>query len=173
MELNGTTGIVTGASRELGVHVALALAAAVVLLLVTAACGEGGGGAEATDCGLPTPDPSAQPKLIPGPLLLDGDAEVASAGRRKGGVTGVLNLRMSVQDALPLYKKATARAGFELVGLDNEGFEAELYLRRGKQLGSLQIRTSVCEDAAVVFVNVVEGNFGMPISTTPSPSAAQ
>jgi hypothetical protein len=84
----------------------------------------------------------------------------------------VLNIRMSVQDALPLYKRAIARAGFELVGEDNEGFEAELYLKRGKELGSLQIRTSVCSDASVVFVNVVKGNFAMPISTTPSPGAS-
>ena len=109
-------------------------------------------------------------ELIPKPLLLGGDAEVASAARRKGGITGVLNIQMSVQDAFPRYKKAIAQAGFELVGEDNEGFEAELYLRRGKELGSLQIRTSVCEDAAVVFVNVVKGNFAQPISTTPSPS---
>jgi hypothetical protein len=94
---------------------------------------------------------------------------VATAATRRGGVTGVLNIQMSVQDAFPVYKKAVAQAGFELVAEDNEGFEAELYLRRGKELGSLQIRTSVCEDAAVVFVNVVKGEFAQPISTTPTP----
>ncbi|MFN2587595.1 MAG: hypothetical protein ABR613_05720 [Actinomycetota bacterium] len=145
------------------------LAAVLLLLLLLAgACRDGGG--EAADCGLPTPDPAARAALIPPELLLDGDAEVASAGRRKGGITGVLNIRMSVQDAFPLYKEAIARAGFELVGEDNEGFEAELYLKRGRELGSLQIRTSVCEDAAVVFVNVVKGDFAMPIATTPTPS---
>ena len=144
-----------------------------LLLLALGACDRGAGGAEPIDCGLPSPDAEARADLIPEALLLDGDAEVASAGRRKGGITGVLNLRMSVQDAFPIYKKAIAKAGFELVGEENEGFEAELYLRKGKQLGSLQIRTSVCEDAAVVFVNVVEGRFSMPISTTPSPSAPQ
>jgi hypothetical protein len=146
------------------------LAVALLVLLLAGACRDGGG--EAVDCGLPTPDPAARGDLIPQELLLDGDAEVALASRRKGGVTGVLNIRMSVQDALPLYKKAIARAGFELVGEDNEGFEAELYLKRGKELGSLQIRTSVCADASVVFVNVVKGNFALPISTTPSPGAS-
>ncbi len=144
------------------------LAVALLLLVSAAACD--GGTEEAAGCGLPTPDPAADASLIPAELLLGGDAEVASAGRRKGGVTGVLNIHMSVQDAFPIYKKAIARAGFELVDEDNEGFEAELYLKRGKQLGSLQIRTSVCEDAAVVVVNVVKGNFAMPVVTTPSPS---
>jgi hypothetical protein len=145
------------------------LAAALLLLILAGACSDGGA-EPAAGCGLPSPDPAAKPSLIPQELLLDGDAEVASANRRKGGVTGVLNIQMSVQDAFPIYKKAVERAGFELVGEDNEGFEAELYLKRGKELGSLQIRTSVCEDAAVVFVNVVKGNFAMPISTTPTPS---
>lgn len=140
-----------------------------LVVLFASACGDGGAD-PAADCGLPTPDPAAQPALIPPELLLDGDAEVALASRRKGGITGVLNIQMSVQDAFPIYKKAIERAGFELVGEDNEGFEAELYLKRGKELGSLQIRTSVCQDAAVVFVNVVKGNFAMPITTTPSPS---
>ena len=146
--------------------------AATILLTLAGACDGDGTGPAAAECGLPTPDPAARPELIPAPLLLEGDAEVASAGRRRGGVTGVLNIHMSVQDAFPLYKKAIARAGFELVGQDNEGFEAELYLRRGKELGSLQIRTAVCEDAAVVFVNIVKGNFSLPISTTPSPAAS-
>ncbi len=145
------------------------MAVALLLLALAGACRDGRGD-QAAGCGLPKPDPAADATLIPQELLLDGDAEVASAGRRKGGITGVLNIRMSVQDAFPIYKKAIARAGFELVGEDNEGFEAELYLKRGKELGSLQIRTSVCEDAAVVFVNVVKGNFAMPISTTPTPS---
>jgi hypothetical protein len=148
-------------------------AVAAIVLVLAAACDGGPGGTSATDCGLPKPDPAARAELIPRPFLLGGDAEVASAGTRRGGVTGVLNIRMSVQDAFPIYKRAVARAGFELVAEDNEGFEAELYLRRGKELGSLQIRTSVCEDAAVVFVNVVKGEFAQPISTTPSPAASR
>ncbi len=147
------------------------LGAALLVLLLAGACSSGGGG-ETADCGLPTPDPAAKAELIPQELLLDGDAVVATADRRKGGVTGVLNIQMSVQDAFPIYKQAIARAGFDLVGEDNEGFEAELYLKRGKELGSLQIRTSVCQDAAVVFVNIVKGNFAMPITTSPSPSTS-
>lgn len=86
-------------------------------------------------------------------------------------MTGVLSIRLGVQDALPLFKKAIADADFELAAEDNEGFEAELYLKQGKRLGAIQIRRTVCEDASVVFVNVVKGDFAMPIVTTPSPSA--
>ncbi len=148
------------------------MAAAILVLCAGVACNGGGGGnAVPADCGIPTPDPAARAELVPSDFLLAGDAEVASAGRRKGGVTAVLSVQMSVQDALPVYKKAIGRAGFELVGEDNEGFEAELYFKQGKQLGAIQIRRSLCDDASVVFVNVVQGDFAMPIVTTPSPSA--
>lgn len=144
--------------------------AALALLVLGAACNGGDGSAAPEDCGLPTPDPAARADLIPEELLLDGRAEVTTAARRKGGVTAALNLPLSVQDALPLYRKAIGSARFEIVGQDNEGFEAEIYIKQGKRLGQVQIRRSLCEDASVVFVNVVQGDFTMPIVTTPSPS---
>ena len=144
------------------------VAAAAAAFVVAAACNGGGGAAK--ECGLPTPDPAARSELIPQAFLLDGRAEVAKAEKRKGGVTGMLTIDMSVQDGLPLYRKAAGEAGFEIVGQDNEGFEAEIFVRKGKRLGQVQIRTSVCEDASVVFVNIVKGDFAMPIVTTPSPS---
>jgi hypothetical protein len=148
------------------------LAALVLLLAVTGACSKGGGGdAGAADCGVPTPDPAARAELIPAPFLLEGDATVASAGRRKGGVTAVLSVQLGVQDALPLYKKAIRAADFEVVGEDNEGFEAELYMKQGERLGALQIRRTLCDDVSIVFVNIVKGDFAMPIVTTPSPSS--
>ena len=147
------------------------LAAVALSLLVAGACNEGGGGSTAADCGVPTPDPAAQAELIPEPFLLDGDAAVASAGRRRGGVTAVLSVPLSVQDALPRYRKAVREGGFEVVSQDNEGFEAEVYLKQGKQLGAIQIRRTLCDDVSIVFVNVVQGDFAMPIVTSPSPSS--
>ena len=163
------TAVVVASARNYGVRAALETPTTSLVLALAGACG--GGGDPAADCGLPTPDPGARAELLPEPFLLEGKAEVASAGTRKGGVTAVLSIRMDVQDALPLFKDAIAGAGFELVGEDNEGFEAELYLKQGKRLGSIQIRRTVCDDVAIVFVNVVKGDFAMPIVTTPSPSA--
>lgn len=143
--------------------------AGILLLAAAAACNRGGDAAVPADCGVPTPDPAAEARLIPGPFLLGGDADVASAGRRRGGVTAVLSTPLSVQDALPVYKKALARGGFELVSEDNEGFEAELYFKQGERLGAIQLRRTLCDDVVVVFVNLVKGDFAMPIVTTPSP----
>jgi hypothetical protein len=82
----------------------------------------------------------------------------------------VLSVPLSVQEALPPYRKAVAEAGFDVVSEDNEGFEAEVYLKRGKRLGAIQIRRTLCDDVSVVFVNIVQGDFAMPSVTTPSPS---
>lgn len=142
-----------------------------VLLFGGVACNrEGGPPAVPADCGVPSPDPRARAELVPEPLLLEGDADVASAGRRKGGVTAVLSVDLGVQDALPVYRKAVRAAGFDVVSEDNEGFEAEVYLKQGKRLGAIQIRRTLCDDVSIVFVNIVEGNFAMPIVSTPSPS---
>jgi hypothetical protein len=138
------------------------LAAVALMFVVAAACERGGGGSRAVDCGVPTPDPAARAALIPEPFLLDGDATVATAGRRRGGVTAVLSVQTSVQDALPPYKKAIAEEGFELVGEDNEGFEAEIYLRHKRLIGAVQIRRSLCDDASVVFVNFVPVKLTQP-----------
>jgi hypothetical protein len=147
------------------------LTAAVVLLATAAACNRGGGGTStATDCGVPSPEPAPRSELIPEAFLLDGGATVASAGRRRGGVTAVLSVRLAVQEALPLYLTAVRAGGFEVVGQDNEGFEAEVYLKQGERLGAIQIRRTLCDDVSIVFVNVVKGDFAMPIVTTPSPS---
>lgn len=87
-------------------------------------------------------------------------------------MTAVLSVPMSVQDALPPYRKAIDAAEFELVSEDNEGFEAELYMKQGKRLGAIQIRRTLCDDVSIVFVNVVKGDFAQPIVTTPSPSSS-
>jgi hypothetical protein len=107
------------------------------------------------DCGLPSPSPGLDEALIPVELV-PPDAEISSAARRKGGITGVINLPLGVQPAFDFYREAVKRAGFKIIQLDNEGFEAELYLRRARTLGAIQVRRSVCNDASVAFVNLIK-----------------
>jgi hypothetical protein len=107
------------------------------------------------DCGLPTPAPGLDPSTIPAPLLLGGRAKPTLIERRADGFTAALNVQMSVGEALEAYRTAVAEAGRRIVGEDNEGFEAELFVRRGDELGMVQVRRSVCDDASVVFLNFV------------------
>jgi hypothetical protein len=107
------------------------------------------------DCGLFPIDPKADASGVPEPFLLDG-VEVAKSIKGKKRVTVAMNNPRSVQESFPLFKEAVEEAGFELVGEDNEGFEAELYMRRGSKLGQIQIRSSPCPDATAVYLIIVQ-----------------
>lgn len=107
-----------------------------------------------SDCGLPTPSPGVHAELVPEYFVLEG-AEIAMVQRRRGGFVAAINLPYSVTPALGRYREVLRQQGYEELGIDNEGFEAEVFFRSGKQIGQVQIRSSVCEDATIGFVNVV------------------
>ncbi len=163
---NLTTGIArkSGAYRFLanreGQHVSNVkrVAAALLIAVAVAACDDDGGPPRAgipRSCGLPTVDPGVKADLVPEGFLLE-DAEVTKVERTKERLTAAINNPHSVNESFTLYKEEVEDLGYDLVGQDNEGFEAELYLRKGKELGAVQIRSSRCEDATIVFVNLVQ-----------------
>jgi hypothetical protein len=133
-------------------------ACAIVLILVLACtgCTDTNDTVEPQkDCGLFPIDPKADASVVPEPFLLEG-TEVAKSIESKKRLTVAMNNPRSVQESFPLYKQAVKEAGFELVGEDNEGFEAELYMRRGSKLGQIQIRMSPCPDATGVYLIIVQ-----------------
>jgi hypothetical protein len=112
---------------------------------------------EATDlaaCGLPKPNPEADAGLLPEPFLLEGDAEVIQVEVEEGRVIAGLGLRQSVDQAFDRLRTAIPEASYELLQEDNEHFEAELYIKKGKELASIQIRGSTCPDAVIVYLNL-------------------
>ncbi|MEA2517204.1 MAG: hypothetical protein QOG16_1042 [Actinomycetota bacterium] len=66
-----------------------------------------------------------------------------------------INVKLTVGEALKFYKKAVTGAGYEIINSDNEGFEAEIYLRKKNRLAAIQIRTSTCDDRSIVFINEI------------------
>ena len=128
-----------------------------LLALALGACSQGAGGTPGpgpTNCGLLNVKPSVDAGRIPDELRLGGDVEVATTEIAQGRLLAAMNIRLTVDEAFEAYKKATAEAGFEVLQEDNEGFEAELYVGDGKELGSVVIRRSLCEDAVVVYLNL-------------------
>lgn len=105
-------------------------------------------------CGLPTPEPSRDDSLVPKVLLPQG-AEVSNAQAERGGFIAAINVKLSVGEALAFYRAAIKEAGYEVINIDNEGFEAEMYLRRKNKLAAIQIRTSTCDDRSIVFINEI------------------
>jgi hypothetical protein len=105
-------------------------------------------------CGLPTPEPTRVENLVPDELIPEG-AEIANAQAERGGFLTSINVKLTVEEALKFYKKAVTEAGYEIINSDNEGFEAEIYLRKKNRLAAIQIRTSVCDDRSIVFINEI------------------
>ena len=137
---------------------------------MTSACEEGDPQIAApVECGLPSPEPSIEAGLVPDYFLPEG-TELVRAQAERGGYLAMINIQSGVQDALETYHSIVSDNDFEIIQEDNEGFEAEIYLRRKKQLAAIQIRRSQCDDASVVFVNLVDSDqlgAGLP-SPTPS-----
>ena len=105
-------------------------------------------------CGLPTPEPDRDESIVPARFLPEG-AEINRAERERGGFITAINVPLSVGEALAFYEAAVKEGGYEVIQSDNEGFEAEIYLRRGKKLAAIQIRMSTCDDRSIVFVNEI------------------
>jgi hypothetical protein len=126
-------------------------------LLLLSACGRDEPASTKTDlrsCGLPEADPGVQVGRVPEPYLLGGEVEVLTTEEKQGRLLVALGVPLSVNEAFPRFKRAVGATTFELLQEDNEGFEAELYLRDGKKLGSLQIRSSTCDDVVIAYLNL-------------------
>ena len=107
-----------------------------------------------TGCGLPTPEASIDDSLVPAEWVTEG-AELTSASRGKGRLVFGLNVPFSVVEVLRRYREIVLELGFEVVSIDNEVFEAEVYFERDRRVGAIQIRRSGCDDASAAFVSVV------------------
>ena len=105
-------------------------------------------------CGLPTPEPERDEALVPDFFLPEG-AEISNAQPERGGYVTAVNVKLGVTEALRFYKAAIKEQGYELINVDNEGFEAEVYFRSDRRLAAIQIRTSTCDDRSIVFINEI------------------
>ncbi len=110
----------------------------------------------AGSCGFPARKTPVDPKGIPEEFLLDG-VEVSKVQITKKRLTAALNVPHGVQDALRLYRGVVQDLGYKIIQVDNEGFEAEVYMRKDDDLGALQVRMSTCENAVALYINIIRG----------------
>ena len=136
------------------------VAIALVLLAASlAGCSETQGppklGALAAECGLRQADEGASTSELPREFL-PARSELVDVHRpRIGGMSAVVNLAYSVEDAFDIYRAASESAGFEVTSVDFEGFEAEIWLRNRSELGSIVVRGSACEEASGAIISIV------------------
>ncbi len=124
-------------------------------------------------CGLPSPRARIPEDVVPAEFLLGGTAQLTAVSRERGGYLASMNLPLSVEEGLKQFRAAIKALGFEIIASDNEIFEAEIYIRRGKEVGAIQIRRSTCDEASIAFVNVIDSGRSGEQVPLPVPSGAK
>ena len=131
----------------------LSLLVAAVLVAGCGAEGSSGNGDVPKDCGLPTPDRNVEPDAVPDDVFLMERAVIFRTQTRDGRSVVGLSVPHGVNEAFDYYRRAAKQAGYDVLQMDNEGFEAEIYLKAKRDLAAVTIRSSVCEEAVVVYLN--------------------
>lgn len=121
---------------------ALALSAASSVVL--AGCSTGGDAD--TACPAPSPAPPAETALLPAGLSFDRIGTVTHVLSEDGHVTVRAVTSKHIDEVTVLIQDAVTAAGYRPAGMDNEGFEAEVFFTSGSYAaGQALVRRGDCE----------------------------
>lgn len=114
------------------------------------------GGCSAEDRTCPAPRAVSDPGLLVRSLGLDRVGTTTAADDRSGLSTATIVSSRSVGDLLPLMRARLSRDGYESLGEDDEGFEAEIYVARGNEVyGVVRLREDQsCEGRTSIQLSV-------------------
>lgn len=144
----------------------LALSVSVASLLVTVGCTAG---TDAAACPSPSPAPASESALMPEGLAFDRVGTVTHVVSSDGHVTVQAVTDKPIDEVTVLIQDAVTAAGYRPAGMDNEGFEAEVFFTAGDYAaGQALVRRSDCEGRWDVELVLVEP--GTVPTTSPSPS---
>lgn len=124
------------------------------IVTATAACG-GGGSAEPADCSPPTPLESGENDRVPADLDLT-DFGTLTRLEVDGGFTSYrVEGEGSVQDVYVPVTRQLRDDGWNLVGSENEGVDAEVFFARGTtETGVIMLRELDCAGTVAIEVTV-------------------
>ena len=143
---------------------ALGGAGALVLALST---GCSSGSSDGAACPTPTAAPAAEIALLPDGLSLDGVGEVTRVTSTQAHVSARAVSTQPLEEVTVSIQEAVTAAGFRPAGMDNEGFEAEVFFTSGTYAaGQALVRAADCEGQWEVDLVLVDP------SQLPSPSAS-
>lgn len=138
-------------------------------LLAQPACSAGSGGGQA--CPAPTPAPEAEAALLPAGLSFEHVGTVTHVVSTDGHVTVRAVSAKPIDELTVLVQDAVTAAGYRPAGMDNEGFEAEVFFTSGTYAaGQALVRRGGCEgqwDIDLVLIDPAAA----PSVTSVTPSA--
>lgn len=141
----------------------LALSVAMASLLVTVGCSTAG---DAVTCEEPAAAPSAETALMPEGLSFDGIGTVTHVVSTDGHLTVQAVTDKPIDEVTVLIQDAVTAAGYRPAGMDNEGFEAEVFFTAGDYAaGQALVRRGDCDGRWDIDLVLVEPG---TVPTTPS-----
>ncbi|MFC7491941.1 MULTISPECIES: hypothetical protein [unclassified Knoellia] len=145
----------------------LGVGAVVVSALVGCSSGPGEGQA----CPAPSAAPAAELALLPSGLSFDGVGEVTRVTSTQGHVNARAVSTQPLEELTVSIQDAVTAAGFRPAGMDNEGFEAEVFFTSGTYAaGQALVRAADCEGQWEIDLVLVDPS-QLP-SATPSPTTS-
>jgi hypothetical protein len=150
--------------------VATTIAAVVAVVLAGCSAGPGDDAADAGDaCPAPTPAPQAETALMPTGLSFDGIGTVTHVVSTDGHLTVQAVTSKPLDEVTVLIQDAVVAAGYRPAGMDNEGFEAEVFFTSGQYAaGQALVRRADCEGHWDIDLVLVDPNAVPPDDGTPS-----
>lgn len=134
----------------------LRAAAPLALLLVLTGCSSSSRDAAAA-CPVPSAAPAAQTALLPPGLSLADVGTVTDVLSSQGHVTVQAVTSRPLDEVTVLIQDAVTAAGYRPAGMDDEGFEAEVFFTSGTYAaGQAVVRRAECEgqwDVELVLVD--------------------
>ena len=119
----------------------------VTACLLLSACGSGGSGAgDGSSSPCPTPPVVIDTSELPSDLPVADLTDVVEIRVRKGFLAAQAVTNLSVVELYPQLSRALLDNGYDIISGDNEGFEAEIFFRRGRgTTGTYLLREGPCE----------------------------
>jgi hypothetical protein len=98
-------------------------------------------------CQAPKAAPTAQTALMPGGLTFDGIGTVTRVRKVERHFLVQAVTTKPLDEVTVLIQDAVTAAGYRPAGMDNEGFEAEVFFQTGRYAaGQARVRWAGCED---------------------------
>lgn len=145
----------------------VAILAATVIAAATACSG---GGDDGPACAEPTPAPAAQREQLPDGLDLTRVGTVTRVTKQDGHLLARLDSGAPLQESTVAMQDALVAAGYRPAGMDNEGFEAEVFFTSGSYAaGQALFRSAGCGDRWDIELVIIDPGRLPP--STPSPSS--
>ncbi len=107
------------------------LAAALVGCVIALLAGCSDDPADEAGCSTPSTAPTAETELLPDGLSFDGIGTVTHVARTEGHISASAVTDKPLDEVTVLIQDAVVAAGYQPAGMDNEGFEAEVFFTEG------------------------------------------